>query len=46
LLWAKIEWQLEVKIPDHYPGNPYDLDKIKEAVTHVPRGTKMELDES
>jgi len=42
LLWAKIEWWLEVKIPDHYPGDPYDFEKIKEAVTHVLRGTKMD----
>ena len=44
-LWAKIEGQLEVKIPNHYPGNPYDFEKIKEAVTHVLRGTKMESEE-
>jgi len=45
-LWAKIEQQLEVKIPDHYPGDPYDFEKIKEAVTHVLRGMKMESEES
>jgi len=45
-LWAKIEWQLEVKIPNHYPGDPYDFEKIKEAATHVLRGTKMESEES
>jgi len=44
-LWAKIERRLEVKIPDHYPGDPYDFEKIKEAATHVLRGTKMELGE-
>jgi len=44
LLWAKIEWRLEVKIPNHYPGDSYDFEKIKEAVTHVLRGTKMELE--
>jgi len=45
LFWAKIEQQLEVKIPYHYPGNPYDFEKIKEAATHVLRGTKMEVEE-
>jgi len=44
-LWAKIERRLEVKIPDHYPGDPYDFEKIKEAATHVLRGMKMESGE-
>jgi len=44
-LWTKIERRLEVKIPDHYPGNPYKFEDIKEAATHVLRGTRIGSEE-
>jgi len=45
LLWARIEQQLKVKIPDHYPGDPYKFEDIKEAATHVLRGIIIGLEE-
>jgi len=44
-LWARIEWQLKVKIPNHYPGDPYKFEDIKEAATHVLRGTRISSEE-
>ena len=44
-LRAMIEQKLEVKIPNHYPGDPYKFEDIKEAVTHVLRGMRISLEE-
>jgi hypothetical protein len=38
-LWARIEWQLELKLPDHYPDDPYNLEEIHEAVKFVLAGS-------
>jgi len=44
-LLARIEQQLKVKIPNHYPGNPYKFEDIKEAATHVLRGMRISSEE-
>jgi hypothetical protein len=38
-LWARIERRLELKLPDHYPDNPYNLEEIHEAAKFVLAGS-------
>jgi hypothetical protein len=38
-LWERIARRLELRIPDHYPDDPYPLDKIVEAAKFVLHGT-------
>jgi hypothetical protein len=38
-LWARIAWRLKLKLPDHYPDNPYPLDDIHTAAKFVLAGT-------
>jgi hypothetical protein len=38
-LWMQIECHLELKLPDHYPNNPYNLKEIHEAMKFVLAGS-------
>jgi hypothetical protein len=38
-LWARIARRLELKLPDHYPDDPYPLDDIHTAAKFVLAGT-------
>ncbi|KAI0326316.1 hypothetical protein GY45DRAFT_1348437 [Cubamyces sp. BRFM 1775] len=38
-LWERIQKRLELKDPDHYPDDPYDVDKVYEAATFILHGT-------
>ena len=38
-LWASISQRLQLKLPDHFPDDPYKLDEIHEAARFVLHGT-------
>jgi hypothetical protein len=38
-LWTRIERRLELKLPDHYPDDPYNLEEIHEAAKFVLAGS-------
>jgi len=38
-LWASISQRLQLKLPDHFPDDPYPLDTIHEAARFVLHGT-------
>jgi hypothetical protein len=38
-LWRTISQRLQLKLPDHFPDDPYDLTEIHEAARYVLHGT-------
>ena len=42
-LWARISQRLQLKLPDHFPDDPYTLDAIHEAARFVLHGTPANL---
>ena len=38
-LWNRIASRLQLKLPDHFPDDPYNLDDIHEAARYVLHGT-------
>jgi hypothetical protein len=42
-LWLRISQQLQLKHPDHYPDDPYDLEDIHDAAIYVLHGTPSAL---
>ncbi|KIM85117.1 hypothetical protein PILCRDRAFT_5484 [Piloderma croceum F 1598] len=42
-LWMRISQRLQLKLPDHFPDDPYALDIIHEAVRYVLHGTPSNL---
>jgi hypothetical protein len=38
-LWNRIASQLQLKLPDHFPDDPYNLDDIHEAARYVLHST-------
>jgi hypothetical protein len=38
-LWTHIECRLELKLPDHYPDDPYNLEEIHEAAKFILAGS-------
>ena len=38
-LWNKVAHHLQLKLPDHFPDNPYTLEEIHDAVRFVLHGT-------
>ena len=42
-LWARISQRLQLKLPDHFPDDPYPLDAILEAAQYVLHGTTSTL---
>jgi len=42
-LWTRISQRLQLKLPDHFPDNPYALDAIHEAAQYVLHGTPSHL---
>jgi hypothetical protein len=38
-LWMCISQRLQLKFPDHFPNNPYQLEDIHEATLYVLHGT-------
>ena len=43
-LWSKIHRRLELKLPDHYPDDPYALSDIHAAAQFVLHGTSSAFD--
>jgi hypothetical protein len=42
-LWSRISQRLQLKLPDHFPDDPYDLVEIHEAAQFVLHGTPSTL---
>ncbi len=42
-LWSRISQRLQLKLPDHFPDDPYDLERIHEAAQFVLHGTPSTL---
>ena len=42
-LWIRISQRLQLKLPDHFPDDPYTLDAIHEAARYVLHGTPSNL---
>ena len=42
-LWGRISQRLQLKLPDHFPDDPYMLDAIHEAARYVLHGTPSQL---
>ena len=42
-LWARISQRLQLKLPDHFPDDPYPLNAILEAAQYVLQGTTSTL---
>jgi hypothetical protein len=42
-LWSRISQRLQLKLPDHFPDDPYDLVEIHEAAQFVLHGTPSNL---
>ena len=42
-LWMRISQRLQLKLPDHFPDDPYTLDAIFEAAQYVLHGTNSTL---
>jgi len=42
-LWTRISQRLQLKLPDHFPDDPYALDAIHEAAQYVLHGTPSHL---
>jgi hypothetical protein len=42
-LWSRISQRLQLKLPDHFPDDPYDLGEIHEAAQFVLHGTPSNL---
>lgn len=42
-LWSRISQRLQLKLPDHFPDDPYDLNEIHEAAQFVLHGTPSNL---
>jgi hypothetical protein len=42
-LWSRISQRLQLKLPDHFPDDPYDLEQIHEAAQFVLHGTPSTL---
>jgi hypothetical protein len=42
-LWVRISQRLQLKLPDHFPDDPYTLDAIHEAARYVLHGTPSNL---
>ena len=38
-LWSKVSHRLQLKVPDHFPDDPYTLEQIHEAARFVLHGT-------
>ncbi len=38
-LWARIEQRLQIKLPDHFPGDPYPMPAMHEAARYFLHGT-------
>jgi len=42
-LWSRISQRLQLKLPDHFPDDPYPLEAIHEAAQYVLHGTTSAL---
>jgi len=42
-LWARISQRLQLKLPDHFPDDPYPLNDLHEAARYVLHGTSVNL---
>jgi len=42
-LWSRISQRLQLKLPDHFPDDPYDIIEIHEAAQFVLHGTPSTL---
>jgi hypothetical protein len=42
-LWAHISQRLQLKLPDHFPDDPYKLDAIHKAAWFVVHGTQSQV---
>ena len=40
-LWNRIAHRLQLKLPDHFPNDPYTLEEIHDAVHFVLHGTAL-----
>jgi hypothetical protein len=42
-LWSRISQRLQLKLPDHFPDDPYDLEQVHEAAQFVLHGTPSQF---
>ena len=42
-MWTRVSQRLQLKLPDHFPDDPYSLEAIHEAARYVLHGTQSTL---